>query len=152
MKKVLRFLIPICTIAVLLILGYGYYRYTNYYYGNQVYAECDIITEEDSYTFSGEGMFSIPVTVKNPSRVALTESNRYYLSYHLLDASGNMLDIDGAWTPLNVNPFRNESVSMNFIAPQPGSYQMKIDILRDGYYWHEDLGGKTTTISVTINE
>lgn len=150
MKKIKSFFITICIAAVLLLLGFGYYRYTNYYYGAQFYKECAIITEKDSYTFSGRDKRNIPVTVKNPSRVSLTQSNNYFLSYHLLDASGKEVDRDGERTPLNVDPFRSETLSMDFQVPEPGSYQLEIDVVRDGYYWHEDLGGKTTTISIFV--
>lgn len=151
MKKVKSFFITLCIVAVLLLLGYGYYRYTNYYYGKQFYAECSIKTEQDSYNFSSGDTLAIPVTVKNPSRISLTQSNNYFLSYHLLDASGKELEADGERTPLNVDPFRSETLSMDFEVPESGSYQLEIDVVRDGYYWHGDLGGKTTTISVTVN-
>lgn len=150
MKKIKSFFITICIAAVLLLLGYGYYRYTNYYYGSQFYKECAITTEKDSYAFSGKDKLSIPVTVKNPSRVSLTQSNNYFLSYHLLDASGKELDRDGERTPLNVAPFRSETLSMDFQVPDSGSYQLEIDVVRDGYYWHEDLGGNTITIAVSV--
>ena len=150
MKKVKSFFITICILAVLAVLGYGYYRYTNYYYGQQFYKSCTIITEADSYTFSNGDSLSIPVTVRNQSRVSFTENNNYYLSYHLLDASGKELDMDGIRTPLNADPFRSETLSMNFKVPEEGSYRLEIDLVRDGYYWHGDLGGKTMTVSVTV--
>ena len=150
MKKVKSFFITICILAVLLVLGYGYYRYTNYYYGQQFYKGCIITTEADSYTFSDGDSLSIPVTIKNHSRVSLTKNNNYYLSYHLLDASGKELDNNGIRTPLNADPFRIETLSMDFEVPEDGSYQLVIDVVRDGYYWHGDLGGKTTTVSITV--
>ncbi len=150
MKKAKNFCISIGILAVLLILGYGYYRYTNYYYGEQFYKDCTITTTEDSYTFSKGDNLSIPVTVDNNSRDSLTKTSNYYLSYHLLDASGKELDKDGLRTDLNAAPFRSETLSMDFEVPEAGSYQLEIDVVRDGYYWHKDLGGKTTTVSVTV--
>lgn len=151
MKKTKSFFILICVLAVLLVLGYGYYRYTNYYYGEQFYKGCTITTAEDSYTFSKGDTLSIPVTVDNHSRESLTKSNNYALSYHLLDASGKELDDEGVRTDLNAAPFHSDTLSMDFEVPEAGSYQLEIDVVREGYYWHEDLGGKTITVSVTVN-
>lgn len=149
MKKVKSFIITLGIVAALLVLAYGYYRYTNYYYGEQFYKDCTITVEEDSYTFSKGETLTIPVTVDNHSRVSLSQKNNYFLSYRLYDASGKEI-ADGERTEINVAPFQSDTIPMIFEVPEAGDYRLEIDVVREGYYWHKDLGGKTAEVSVTI--
>ncbi len=151
MKRLKNFAISIIILALLLVLGYGYYRYTDYYYGHQFYKECTITSEKDSYSFSENGDLSIPVSIDNHSRNSLKENNNYFLSYHLFDKNGKMVDADGGdRTPLSIDPFRTQDLSLAFSVPKPGSYQMVVDIVREGYYWYSDLGGETLSLNVTV--
>lgn len=150
MKRLKTFIISLVILCVLLVLGYGYYRYTNYYYGQQFYKECLISSKSDSYVFSDGEKLEIPVFVDNNSRNTLKSSNNYYLSYHLLDESGKELDHDGLRTPLGAGAFSSQEVAMGFEIPKPGAYQLEVDIIREGYYWHGDLGGKTLKLNIMV--
>lgn len=150
MKKLKKLLIVLCILAIFLVLGYGYYRYTDYYYGKQIYMNCKISSEKTAYEFSKDDKLVIPITIDNQSRSALQESDSYFVSYHLLDMEGNVVEKDGERTPINIPPFRSAEVPMAFYVLEPGDYQLKIDVLREGRYWHEELGGSTYTVTVSV--
>ncbi len=151
MKRFKNFAISMLILALLLTLGYGYYRYIDYYYGQQFYKECSLSSEKDAYSFKKNAPLSVPVSVKNQSRTALTSSNNYFLSYRLLDENGTVIDPNGGErTPVDIDPFRTDSVALGFQVPNPGAYQLVIDVVRDGYYWYGDLGGTTLTVKVTV--
>jgi hypothetical protein len=150
MNRFKHFLITLGILAILLFFGYCYYRYTNFYYGEQFYKDCTLTTQQDAYTFAQGDPLSIPVTVKNHSRVSMTTSSNYYLSYHLLDENGKELDVESVRTDLEIAPFRSQEVSLSFQVPGPGTYQLEADVVREGYYWYADLGGNPITVTVTV--
>lgn len=147
MKKKLLILLFILAFVA---FGIGYYKYTQYYYGTQCYQEFTIDTQMDSYTFPYRQTLSIPVSLGNNSRNSVDTSNGYYLSYHLLDKDGKELVHDGIRTILDVAPFSGQDVEMSFEVPEPGTYTLVIDVLKEGSLWFEDGGGTVKKVTVVV--
>lgn len=147
MKKKLLILLFIVALAA---FGFGYFKYTQYYYGEKCYQEFVIETQKDSYTFDYAPALSIPVSLKNNSRTSVDTSNGFYLSYHLLDANGKELVYDGIRTIIDVGPFSEQDVEMSFEVPEPGTYTLILDVLDEGELWFEKGGGTVKEISITV--
>lgn len=147
MKKKLLILLFIVALAA---FGFGYFKYTQYYYGSKCYQEFSIETEKASYTFNYAQTLTIPVSLGNTSRTSVDTSNGFYLSYHLLDENGKELVYDGIRTIIDVAPFSKQDVEMSFEVPEPGTYTLVIDVLDEGELWFENGGGTVKEVTVTV--
>lgn len=87
----------------------------------------------------------ITVGLKNKTNYNLDSRDRYFLSYHLLDAEGNMLKFDNPRTNLPlITPGKSVNIPMQVQIPKmPGEYQIEIDVVQEGVFWYKDKGNKT---------
>jgi hypothetical protein len=75
------------------------------------------------------------------------------LGAQLCDASGAMVDRDfaRAWLPEPLGPGARANVAITIPAlPQPGTYQLKFDLVSEGIDWFERCGSQTTTRTLIV--
>jgi hypothetical protein len=98
--------------------------------------------------------FALPVRVDNASaqRWASSDAHRVHLSYHWLDAQGNMCVFDGLRTRVDeVAPGASVRVQMNVTAPEaPGTYRLVIVPVQEGVGWFDQLGFSPAFVDVDV--
>jgi glycosyltransferase involved in cell wall biosynthesis len=81
------------------------------------------------------------------------DSNEVKLSYHWLTMSGHMLIREGhrSSLPHDVRPRTSVTIPMTIIPPtEPGSYQLEVELLREGVAWFSELGISPLKINVEV--
>ena len=106
-------------------------------------------------TAAGGVTFAAKVTLTNTSQSIWTAAGTgpVRLSYHWLDAGGNVVVWDGARSPLplDVLPGTTLAVNATVLAPQTyGTYTLRFDLVRDGVAWFSQKGvaGADTRVSI----
>jgi hypothetical protein len=102
-------------------------------------------------------IITIPIGIENKG-AALWDSHEQqypvYVSYHLLDAAGNMIVFDTVRTPFP-SPIRpGESRRVDLIVtvpPGPGRYQLEIDIVKERLTWFKNKGSLTIYIPLVVS-
>lgn len=88
-----------------------------------------------------------PLVIKPGSAAPL------HLSYHLLNAQGNMLRYDNARTffPRRIEPGQTDTVGLVVQAPaEIGNYILEADIVWEGVTWFQDWGSRTAHIPLRV--
>jgi peptidoglycan hydrolase-like amidase len=98
---------------------------------------------------------SVPVTVTNTGNVPwnATGANPIDLSYHLLDASGNVVLWDGARALLggDLAPGASRAIPLTVTAPTAnGTYTLAVEMVREGSGWFSQLGAPAATIALPV--
>lgn len=99
--------------------------------------------------------FGARVTLTNTSQTAWSAAapTAVKLSYHWLDANGNVSVWDGVRTPLpaDLPPGGTVTLVANVLAPAVrGAYTLRFDLVRDGVAWFSQRGVKTADVTVTV--
>ncbi len=70
----------------------------------------------------------------------------------LLNADGSLLkqDFERASLPHDVTPGNDCEVTIEFPAPPPGSYRLKIDMVAEGVTWFEEKGSAAVTVALRV--
>jgi|GEM_PF-4090445 len=75
-------------------------------------------------------------------------SNNFFLSYHILNEDGGVLNWDGERTPIETDIKNNFEQRVSITAPaQKGDYTIVIDILKEGEAWFE----KSVSYAMEVN-
>ncbi len=101
------------------------------------------------------GTYTVPVSVKNTGAAAwnATGANLVDLSYHWHDPAGNTVVWDGVRTALaaDVAPGATATVNARITAPlAPGTFQLTIDLVREGVGWFGLLGSTPFRASAAV--
>jgi len=87
---------------------------------------------------------SIPLSVVNKGLAvwdSKVDKNPVYISYHIFDSNGNLVQYDNVRTPFPKVIRRGESgsVDMSVDAPsRPGLYILEVDVVKEGVRWFGD--------------
>lgn len=100
----------------------------------------------------GKPLF-IPVVITNNTKLHLKNTEKHFLSYHLLDMSGRIQVFENPRTAISdIPPGKAQRVVMNIIPPQkPGRYQIELDMVKEESYWFSQQGNKTYRIKVFVS-
>jgi hypothetical protein len=99
----------------------------------------------------------IPVSVINKSTATWDSKNKDYpvfISYHLLNAKGEMLEHDNIRTSFNKRIGTDESVMVDLMVNAPskkGEYYLEVDMLKEKVTWFKSKGSKTILIPISIH-
>jgi Type II CAAX prenyl endopeptidase Rce1-like len=113
--------------------------------------------EGDAIVAKRAAMITIPIEVQNKS-TALWDSHEkkhpVYISYHLLDAEGNMMTFDNVRTPFPhpIRPGESLTIDMSVAIPKDsGRYQLEVDIVKEWVVWFKDMGSLTVYIPLVVS-
>jgi len=100
---------------------------------------------------------SIFLKLKNTGRKTWSsqDSNPFFISYHLLDDSGKIIQFDNQRFPfpLDVRPPQEIDLAVPVRTPlDAGEYVLEFDLLREGISWFKDYGSQTCRIDLKVNK
>jgi ubiquinone/menaquinone biosynthesis C-methylase UbiE len=75
------------------------------------------------------------------------------LGAHLLDAEGELMQAGCARWPLphEIAPGEQVVLPLSLRAPdEPGLYQLKFDLIDEGFYWFEEVGSRTANLRLRV--
>jgi len=97
---------------------------------------------------------ALPVAVTNASEEPFPAGQRVFgLSYHLLAASGDVLQHDNArtWLAAPLEPGRSVSLELAVQAPEAaGRYRLELDLVWEGVMWFKDVGNPTVQVLLEV--
>jgi hypothetical protein len=98
---------------------------------------------------------TLPVTVANTSNEVFPSGEKVFgLSYHLLSATGDVLqhDNDRSWLTVPLRPGESHTVTLSVQAPpHPGTYQLEIDLVWEQVMWFKEAGNPTARIRLVVS-
>jgi hypothetical protein len=100
---------------------------------------------------------TIPVSVTNKSTATWDSKDKdhpVFISYHLLNSKGEMVEYDNIRTPFNKRIGMDESVMVDLMVNAPskkGEYYIEVDIVKEKVAWFKNKGSKTIRIPLSIN-
>ena len=102
-------------------------------------------------------VITIPIGIENKS-TALWDSNEkrhpVHISYHLMDAEGNMIAFDNIRTsfPHPIVPGESLKVELTIaVPPDLGRYLLEIDVVKEWVAWFKDKGSLTVYIPLVVS-
>ena len=144
----MRKLLLICLLAVSVCLTGCSFEAVPSRYDMKLKSDTSAIEIEN-----GGGVETVEVTVDSRSFHDMSsETDRMFLSYHLLDHQGNILIYDGIRTSLDPIPARGikkERVDIQ-IPLEAGNYTAEIDLVEEGVTWFSEQGMETLEIPLTV--
>ena len=99
----------------------------------------------------------IPVSVTNKSTATWDSKDKdhpVFISYHLLNAKGELVEHDNIRTSFNKRIGTDESVKVDLMVDAPsrkGEYFLEVDMVKEKVAWFENKGSKTICIPLSIN-
>lgn len=110
---------------------------------------------QPEYQFAaGEAEYVIPVYVDNHANRMLvsTDDQKCFLSYHLCDADGNLLEYDNIRTEFINRIFSGKSAEeeIRISGLEPGIYQLELDVVKEGEAWFSKEGAECDTVKLTV--
>jgi len=99
----------------------------------------------------------IPVSVTNKSTATWDSKDKdhpVFISYHLLNAKGEMVEHDNIRTSFNKRIGTDESVKVDLMVnapPKKGEYYLEVDMVKEKVTWFKNKGSKTICIPLSIN-
>lgn len=110
---------------------------------------------QPEYQFAaGEPEYVIPVHVDNHANRMLvsTDDQKCFLSYHLYDADGTLLEYDNIRTEFINRIFSGKSAEeeIRISGLEPGIYQVKLDMVKEGEEWFSEKGADCDTVKLTV--
>ena len=90
---------------------------------------------------------TVVVRIKNTGEQVLSSEHNHFLSYHLRNEHGEMLQFDNPRTELPpIEPGETKDISMKVKAPtNAGTYLIEADIVQEGVTWFAEKGNRTAT-------
>jgi membrane protease YdiL (CAAX protease family) len=99
----------------------------------------------------------IPVSVTNKSTATWDSKDKdhpVFISYHLLNTKGEMVQHDNIRTSFNKRIGTDESVRVDLMINTPskkGEYYLEVDMVKEKVAWFKNKGSKTILIPLSIN-
>ena len=98
----------------------------------------------------------IPISVTNKSTVTWDSKDKdhpVFMSYHLFNAKGDMMEYDNIRTSFNKRIGTDESVRVDLRVNAPsktGEYYLEVDIVKEKVAWFKNKGSKTILIPLSV--
>ncbi|MBM4420447.1 MAG: hypothetical protein FJ034_02445 [Chloroflexi bacterium] len=102
-------------------------------------------------TLDASARATVPVVLYNGSNFAWNAGNGVNLSYHWYDAAGATVVWEGVRTPLNIPPGTAARVDASVVAPPPGAYTLRFDVVQEGVTWLSGAGVTTPSKAVSVS-
>lgn len=123
----------------------------------QVTPQYDVGLKAESKSLSYEsGREKADLTVKiyNKTFDEINSDNNIFLSYHILDTSGNIIEADGLRSEIAPIPARGRNEqTMEFLVPkEKGQYILQLDLVEEGVTWFSDKGNPVEEITLNVGE
>jgi hypothetical protein len=161
MKKIQGFLLYICIpIAIILLLLF------NAKYQSDIIAQSDSSVDlnqvqvkysvvQTEYEVEKSEEFIIPVTLLNTGTMTwiADSSTPIFVSYHIYDTEGNIVEYEGERTeiPVTIRPDESGQVDLLVIAPdESGEYAVSIDMVYEGIGWFSDNEVEPLSVNLTV--
>jgi membrane protease YdiL (CAAX protease family) len=99
----------------------------------------------------------VPVSVTNKGTATWDSKDKdhpVFISYHLLNAKGDMMEYDNIRTSFNRKIETDESVMVDLMVnapPKKGEYYLEVDMVKEKVAWFKNKGSKTICIPLSIN-
>jgi membrane protease YdiL (CAAX protease family) len=99
----------------------------------------------------------VPISVINKSTATWDSKDKdhpVFISYHLLNAKGEMLEYDNIRTSFNKKIETDEFMMVNLVVNSPskkGEYYLEVDMVKEKVSWFKNKGSKTICIPLSIN-
>lgn len=139
-------------ILISICLMYGNYLLVTGYYDSNYY-DVDITSDVDEIVFDAESLSeTATIHIKNSTRKILSSQNNIFLSYHLLDKDGGMVQWDMQRFNLStINPYNSGSLTIDIAKPeQAGEYKVEVDLVEEGVCWFGAKGNETLILKLCI--
>jgi hypothetical protein len=116
-----------------------------------------IEASENSYTTTVGERIEIPLKIINQGKVVWIPVGEYpfYISYHLLDGHGKIINFDNRRYPLpkEIVPGEKIDVTIEIRSPlEKGEYIFEFDLLREGLFWFADQGSRTSKVLLLVSD
>lgn len=118
------------------------------------YAVC-VTTGQPEYEFSAaDAEYVIPVRVDNRANRMLTSTDdqRCFLSYHLYDEKGILLEYDNVRTEFINRVFSGQTAweEVKISGLESGVYQVSLDVVKEGEAWFSEKGADCGTVRIIV--
>lgn len=118
---------------------------------------CRIHISKKQITVEEGEKIDIPLRIQNFGKKTWKSqgSHPYFLSYHLRNERGEMLQHENPRFPLphTVGPTQSTEITINIRSPlQKGSYILEFDMVREGITWFKDQNSPTAQISLQVKD
>jgi hypothetical protein len=133
--KILASVFVIIYVCLIIIVTIKYIEANRYW-------EIDV-PAADITVESGQNI-AVEAKVKNKMYYVLGSKDNYFISYHIYDENGKIVQFDNPRTDIqDIEPGNADYVEINIQAPaEKGRYKLIIDIVKEGEYWFKDRGEK----------
>ncbi|MFC2165111.1 hypothetical protein ACFLT2_08970 [Acidobacteriota bacterium] len=116
-----------------------------------------IETARKNYTTAAGGRIDMTISIENRGKATWTSTveNPYYLSYHLLDENGGILQFDNRRFPFSHKVKPGEKIETTITVRSPltgGNYTLEFDLLREDLFWFKDYGSNTQEVLLAVRE
>jgi hypothetical protein len=114
-------------------------------------------TTTENYHAPEGRRINISLTIFNTGKKSWIseEGHPYALSYHLLDAEGNMVRFENRRYSLPSKVLTGEEINRTVTIRVPlrkGRYWLEFDILQEGIFWFKDQGSKTFRLALHVEK
>lgn len=109
------------------------------------------------YSTTEGGRTEVFLIIKNKGKEIWNPTGQYscFLSYHLLDESGQLIQFDNQrfQLPETIGPDQEVEMTINIRSPlDKGKYILEFDMVREGLAWFKDYGSPTVKVSLLVKE
>jgi lipopolysaccharide transport system permease protein len=99
------------------------------------------------------GTLKVDCEIVNRSPEAWLPENGWAAGYHLFDEPTGTLVIDGARTPLHLDPVERRKLPMEIaLPPEPGEYNVYISVMQEHVAWFYNEGWPFLLIDILVDE
>ena len=121
--------------------------------------KAELAVEQPQQPFKPGSAHTVKVLVKNISSIVWpsegTADGHYgiHLAYHVLDAKGNRVAVDGNRTPLPFDLGSGMQIEMQVpvtLPAQPGKYCVEFDMVQEKVAWFAARGSQTKRIAIVV--
>jgi uncharacterized protein (DUF58 family) len=109
------------------------------------------ITAEKTVTINKGSEITIPVTIKNRTRIHFSQLEKYYLSGRIKKLGSNDREVDLPRTVIDLPPWGQTNSVLYLVSPvEEGEYQIDIGIVKEGEYWLSNRGERPFKMHLTV--
>jgi hypothetical protein len=161
MKKATKIILSALFVVLISIAGYELFKMVKLdryqeHMERPDYASL-IEPHEKSYTTTIGERVEISLKITNQGKIVWMPVGEYpfYISYHLLGEHGKIIKFDNRRYPLSKKIMPGEEINVTIDVRGPlvkGEYILEFDLLREGLFWFEDQGSKTSEVVLLVND
>lgn len=110
---------------------------------------------QSEFQFSAvDAEYVIPVSVDNRANRMLTSTDdqRCFLSYHLYDEKGTLMEYDNVRTEFINRIFSGKTAQeeIKISGLESGIYQVELDVVKEGEAWFSEMGADCDTVRLIV--